>query len=67
MIMLKRKFHSKGVFANDVIILGGRGLRKDDARWRGKGGVELKMKSLFYMISGENFEQIDFKSWFYYK
>ena len=26
-----------GAFTNDVIILGGRGFGKDDARWQGEG------------------------------
>ena len=48
----------KGAFTNDVIILEGEGLENMTQ----DGG--LKMTSLFYIISEENFKQFDLKSKF---
>ena len=53
-----------GAFTNDVIILGGGGLEKDDERWRGCWAKDDV--TFFIMISGENFKEFGFKK-FYYK
>ena len=51
----------KGALTNDFIVLGGGGLEQM-TQDNGGGGIRAKDYVTFYMISGKNFKQLDFKN-----